>query len=248
MAIFSDEADRKLFIGLMARFALKHGVRIVAWCLVINHYHIELKGTGDAMWKMIRDLERTYSRAYNRKTGQVGCAFQGPFKSIELPDSRAKAYVSRYIHGNSRDMGVAPEKYWWSSARFYLGEERIPRWMDLRPALEFFGGDRDAYAVYLAEIPRRRKKACVFDEAHGALIGHVTERCQQLMKAEPGAFGKFALGTLVSWKAHKEFGIPLRALADQFGFSTSRSVSTSIWRFERWLEGKEELRDRLWNC
>jgi REP element-mobilizing transposase RayT len=66
--IFSDDEDRERFVGLMGRFARKHGVAILSWCLVLNHYHVEARATGDALWKMFRDLERTYCRYFNLKT------------------------------------------------------------------------------------------------------------------------------------------------------------------------------------
>lgn len=244
MGIFSEDAHYGLFVTLLGRFALDYGVPVIAWCLVINHYHAILRATGEVLWKMLRDLEKTYSRYFNKKVGLSGCLFQGPFKSVPLPDNEAVAYVSRYVHGNARDMGKSPEEYPWSSARYYLGQAPVPMWMNIRPAIDGIGGTLEAYRGYLRELPPKRRKTSSFDEAHSSFITHLENRCSRVADSYPGV----KVGTLVAWKAHKVFGIPHRALADYFGYSSSRCVSAIVSRFDNWLDESPDLRERLVEC
>src|SRR5438552_351147 len=80
--IFSTDEDRRLFIGLLAKFTLKHQIRLIAWCLMSNHYHLETEGEGTPLVRMMHDLDGTYARIYNQKYGGTGCLFQGRFKCI----------------------------------------------------------------------------------------------------------------------------------------------------------------------
>lgn len=248
MGIFSDDEDCERFVGLLGRFAVKYGVTVLSWCLVINHYHLEIHATGDQLWKMIRDLERTYCRYFNEKTGLSGCLFQGPFKSVLLPDMEAVSYVSRYIHANSRDMRTAPAEYPWSSCRSYLGLAPVPRWLDVRPVTKWVGGSTDAYRAYLDQAPPKRRRRSEFDQAHESFIGHLEDRCRRSLAAGGDLYGNLEVSTLVCWKAHKVFGIPLRALATHYGYSSNRSVSTMICRLEKRLAGSPDLREHLSNC
>lgn len=245
--IFSDDEDRERFVGLMGRFAKKHGVAIIAWCLVFNHYHVEARATGDALWRMFRDLERTYCRYFNLKTGLSGCLFQGPFKSTLLPDPGSVAYVSRYVHLNSWDMRERPDQYRWSSCRSYLGLAPVPAWLDTRSVLEWAGGS-SGYRAYLEAAPKKKRRASEFDGAQEAFIAHMEERCVRLVADLGKELGRLATSTLVCWKAHKWFGIPLRALAKYFGYSSNRTVSAAISRFDRKLSELPDLRQKLASC
>lgn len=246
--IFSDDEDCERFVGLMGRFAKKHGVVILSWCLVLNHYHVQAHATGDALWRMFRDLERTYCRYFNLKTGLTGCLFQGPFKSTLLPDAEAVAYVNRYVHLNSWDMGVPPDRYRWSSCRYYLGLEAPPAWLNLRPVLDWVGGSSADYRAYLGRAPKKKARASEFDGAQQAFIGHMEERCSRLAGKLDAEIGRISLSTLVCWKAHKTFGIPVRALARYYGYASNRCVSAAISRFDRRLAEMPELKQRLTNC
>ncbi len=247
MGIFADSEDYARFTSLMGRYARKYGVVILSWCLVVNHYHVVARATGDALWRMIRDLEREYCRHFNRKTGLSGCLFQGPFKSNLLPDMHAVAHVCRYVHANARDMGVAPDRYTFSSCGYYLGRSRPPAWLDTAPLLGFLGGV-DGFKRHLDQVPPKRRRGSEFSRVQESFIRHVEDRCRALMDASPTSFERVRLSTLVCWKAHKIFGIPVRALAEYYGFASGRSVSAAICRYDRMLEETADLKDRLSRC
>src|SRR6185503_17539781 len=98
----------KIFRGLLGRFAQDYSVKILAWCLMPNHYHLQPDSEGTPLSHMMRDLDATYARSFNARHGTVGCLFQGPFKSIHIRDSEGLTYVNRYIHLNPVDIHQAP--------------------------------------------------------------------------------------------------------------------------------------------
>src|SRR5205085_8010509 len=105
VSIFADQTDRNTFRNLLGCFAEKHSVKILAWCLMPNHYHLQPDYEGTPLSLMMRDLNRTYARRFNERHGTTGCLFQGPFKSMLIRDLDGLAYVNRYIHLNLVDLG-----------------------------------------------------------------------------------------------------------------------------------------------
>lgn len=57
ISIFADNDDRRLFVHLMAQFALKHEIKIIAWSLMPNHYHMEPESEGTPLCRMMHDLD-----------------------------------------------------------------------------------------------------------------------------------------------------------------------------------------------
>ena len=160
--LFKVDGDRQEFVDLMGRFCLKNGVKMTAWCLMTNHYHLEPDSEGTPLSRTMHDLDGAYAKEFNGRYGGTGCLFQGPFKSMSIADERGLAYVSRYIHLNPRDMGADPLTYPWSSCANYLGFRPNPPWLDPAPVPRQFGETMDQaranYRFYLnSAAPRRRR-------------------------------------------------------------------------------------------
>jgi REP element-mobilizing transposase RayT len=241
--IFADDADRRYFMRLLALTARKHAVLVLAWCLMDNHYHLELRTDGARMGRMLRDLEKTYARYFNRRTGHVGALFEGRFGSVWLPDMRSTAYVSRYIHANCRDKGARPESYPWSSCGAYLRGEPATDWFDPRPVLDWIGGP-GAYRAYLENVPplRRTRAADLGPEA--ALIEHILERVHL---AFPEGTGRFSDTALACWVAVRLFALKPKMLAQVLGYASGRCVSALVARLTRSLQRAPERLNRLSN-
>jgi len=229
LLIFADDGDRRYFLRLLASTARNHGVLVLAWCLMDNHYHLVLRTDGARMGRMIRDLEKTYARHFNRKTGHVGALFEGRFGSVWLPDMRATAYVSRYIHANCRDKGARPENYAWSSCGAYLRGAAPSDWFDPNPVLDWIGGP-SAYRRYLEEVPPVRKGRLEDLGAETALIEHILER---VLEAFPEGTGRYSERSLACWLAITFFAMKPKVLARVFGYSSGHCVSASVDRLNR---------------
>lgn len=236
MAIVSDDQDRRYFVRLIALTARKHGLLVLAWCLMDNHYHLSLRTDGARMGSMVRDLEKTYARYFNKKTGHVGALFEGRFGSVWLPDMEATAYVSRYIHVNSRDKGQDPETYPWSSGQAYLRGRRSD-WLDPRPVLEHVGGT-EAYRRFLRSAPPRMEKASGEDEAQTAFIDYLHDRVRRLIPAGPK---RFSAKLLACWVGIRLFALKPKLLARVLGFSSGKCVSANVARLSRVLTRHPEL-------
>jgi putative transposase len=124
--VFATDADRLKFLELLRRYRHRFDLRVYAYCLMSNHFHLlvqlreprELSG-------MVAGLLRSYVHYHHRRTGFVGHLWQGRFKS---PAVQAQPYLlscARYLERNplAADLVAAPWDWPWSSCRAQaLGE------------------------------------------------------------------------------------------------------------------------------
>jgi len=165
---FRDARDRAHFLELVEEMINVFAVRLHAYVLMTNHYHLLLEITEPNLSRAIHWLNVSYTVWFNRRHGRSGRLFRGRFKSIVVEPGAWGLHVSRYIHLNpvrvtalglgkrklqsSRAVGrpqvnrrqvverVAKlRKYRWSSYRAYIGLEEAPAWLTFGKVLELGG-------------------------------------------------------------------------------------------------------------
>lgn len=139
LPVFQEEFDYRYFLRLVAINAEKYGVKIVAYCLMRNHYHFLVQaGSADSqIGKWIGCTTMSYVHYFNRKYGKVGHLFQDKFKSKLVQEDAYLYYLSQYIHNNPAEF-TGPMDYPWSSIRDYFG--RGDGLADPRPVLRYLNG------------------------------------------------------------------------------------------------------------
>lgn len=123
--IFGGNADCEKFLDICAVLVRRYKVRMFAYCLLPNHYHMFLQTIEGGLRRFMQDLGGQYGRYFNLKNRRVGPVVQGRYKArLVDADSHALA-VARYIHLNPVAAGLTrtPEGYRWSSYRHYLGKD-----------------------------------------------------------------------------------------------------------------------------
>jgi len=127
--VFFGDEDYQSYIELMARWCVRYGVEIWAWCLMPNHVHlIAVPPTGDGLARAIGEAHRRYTLRVNSREDWRGHLWQERFASFPLDEPHLLA-AARYIEMNPVAAGLAdtPENYPWSSARAHLqdGEDGL---------------------------------------------------------------------------------------------------------------------------
>ena len=140
--IFGEDADFEKFLEICAVLMERHKVRLYAYCLLPNHYHMFLQTILGGLRRFMQDLGGQYGRYFNLKNGRVGPVVQGRY-SARLVDADSYALsVAKYIHLNPVAAGLTRtlQGYRWSSYRNYLSGD--PGVVDVGFLLEQFGGNQ----------------------------------------------------------------------------------------------------------
>jgi len=76
-------------------------VKIIAFCLMPNHYHFLLKQSiNDGILNFIRLTTNSYSKYFNTKYERKGSMFEGRFRAVRVESEEQLLHLSRYIHLN----------------------------------------------------------------------------------------------------------------------------------------------------
>ena len=130
--IFRDDKDRHRFLDALGEMTERFGVRLHAYCLMLNHYHLLLETPRANLSQAVGWLQVTYTVRFNRRHRRSGHLFQGRFKAqLVEADEYAQGLVE-YMHLNPvrprrKNQPLDPERcaelnaYAWSSHRAYAG-------------------------------------------------------------------------------------------------------------------------------
>jgi len=78
----------------------KFTIKLHAYCLMTNHYHLLLETTTDNISEAIQYLNGSYSMYFNKKHKRTGHFWQGRYLSYYLYDNAHAWIVAKYIEQN----------------------------------------------------------------------------------------------------------------------------------------------------
>lgn len=168
-AIFRDDADRLHFLKLLAEAVERFSLRVHAYVLMDNHYHLLVETPLANLSMAMQWLGVSYTVWFNRRHERSGHLFQGRYKAIVVEASSAAWELSRYVHLNPvrvmalglsktaqrrlrQGLGPKPDqkqvkqrlerlrRYRWSSYGAYVGGRNGSEWLTTRTVLEMGGG------------------------------------------------------------------------------------------------------------
>ena len=184
--IFKDEKSCEHFLELLSKMPGRFAIKIHAYVLMGNHYHLQLETPRTNLSKAMQWLNVSYCVWYNRRHSRVGPLFQGRFKAIIHEKETQGVTINRYVHlnpvrvkglgdhegrtGSGEEMKPemieqrvkALKEYRWSSYRYYAGGMKSPKWMTTGTILGYFEGE--------SEQARRGSYRRALEEAAG--LGH----------------------------------------------------------------------------
>lgn len=139
--IFKSNSDREKFLTSLGKAAARYAIKIHAYCLMPNHYHLLIETPEANLSQSIKWINVSYATYFNRKRNRSGHLFQGRYKAIIVHADEYIKQLSRYIHLNpARAQIVAHVKdYPWSSYPAYSGRAKTPEWLETDWLLPLFG-------------------------------------------------------------------------------------------------------------
>jgi putative transposase len=139
--IFQNTKHYKIFLHLLNELHSRFQVKIHAYCLMPNHYHLLIQTPLANLSCAMRHLNSLYTRKYNVSQNRDGPLLRGRFKSILVDSDNYLLQVSRYVHRNPivANLAQRAEDYRWSSYQAYLNSKLQPQWLSIDETLDKFG-------------------------------------------------------------------------------------------------------------
>jgi len=119
--VFDDDKDYKIFEDILAEAVKRYDMRLLAYCVMPNHWHLVLypKQDGD-MAKFMGWLTNTHTRRWHavKKTIGEGHLYQGRYKSFLCQTDDYLLSLIRYVERNAKKANMCnlAEDWRWSSA------------------------------------------------------------------------------------------------------------------------------------
>ena len=144
--LFEEPNDFVHMLHLINRFGIETNVKINAYCLMENHFHLLVYDIEHNTPLFMKKLAGTYAAYFNRKYGRTGHLFQDRYisKNIECEDTLLTVF--RYILNNPREAAICnASEYAWSSYKKYGNPNSFVDTMILQELL----GSFEEYAAYI---------------------------------------------------------------------------------------------------
>ena len=129
--VFRDQHDYQGFIDLIKESCSMWQVRIGAYCLMPNHYHLLIQTPDANLARCMRHVNGVYTQRFNRRYESDGQLFRGRYKSILVDADHYLLDLLRYIHRNPLRAGIVKSlgAYAWSSHKGYLLQSLKWKWL-----------------------------------------------------------------------------------------------------------------------
>ena len=153
--LFFDDFDWASLIHRLSRAAGKYRLRVFAYCLMGNHYHLVVAAPFGGLSEAIQWLNGGYSRRTNRRYGRSGHLFHNRFaaRSVESDGHLLEACRYTVLNPVRASLCSSPEEWIWSSYRACAGLELAPPFLAEAELLALFGSrPAEARAAYRAFV------------------------------------------------------------------------------------------------
>ncbi len=258
--IFRDDADRRIWLDVLAKVCERHHCIVHSFCQMTNHYHLLVETVEGNLPSCMRQLNGHYSQHFNRRHRVAGHLFQGRYKAILVQKDSYLLEVSRYIVLNPiRANTVAALNEWrWSSYHYFIGDDVSPDWLESDWLLRQFGDTpTSAIAAYQDFVLAGLGQASPFAATrHQILLGDETfisvhqqlQQSEELIETKRSERRAVALplsdyqdrypdrGEAMA-RAYASTAFTMSEIARVFGVST-KTVSRAVASFEQANKGR----------
>ena len=148
---FATVEDCNSFIDIIKDAAEIFNLKIAAYCLMTNHYHLLVQTPDANLSRCMRHINGIYTQRYNARNGYDGSLFRGRYKSILVDADSYLLELVRYIHRNPLRTGIVAQldDYEWSSHKVYVSKAKKWEWLYKDFILSLFSRDiRSQFVAY----------------------------------------------------------------------------------------------------
>jgi len=138
--IFETKEDYWSFIELLQEVTDIFNLKVAAYCLMPNHYHLLIRTPDANLSRSMRHLNGVYTQRFNKRHSCDGQLFRGRYKSIVVESDSYALELVRYIHRNPLESRLVNDlqKYQWSTHKPYLSDAKKWKWLHKEYILKMF--------------------------------------------------------------------------------------------------------------
>ena len=139
--LFSDQEGYETFISILSTSQKKFRMKICAYCLMPNHWHLALwPDESNQVSIFIHYATTLHVKVWNKRWKSNGHIYQGRFKSRVIENTNYYYNLVKYIEQNPIKAGLVKraEQWQWSSAagssKLILSPGPVPlpdNWLDI---------------------------------------------------------------------------------------------------------------------
>jgi putative transposase len=137
--VFDSDAKCLAFLHLIRQGIQRIPLRLIAYCLMPNHFHLVLWPTADGdMSRWMQWLLTSHVRKHHHRHGTYGRIWQGRFKAFPIQQDLHLLNVLRYVERNPlrANLVASAEDWHWSSLSRHA---TVPLALDEGPVARFDG-------------------------------------------------------------------------------------------------------------
>jgi REP element-mobilizing transposase RayT len=169
--IFYGNKNKNRFLGYLTDAAKKFKIRMFAYTVMNNHYHLVLENSSGKMSEFMKWLNGQYGAYYRTVTGGKGYVFQGRFKSTLIEKDAYLLQSIAYLLRNPVRAGIVKnaEDYSWSSIKsYYSNTKSSDEIVDFEFVNDLFGTKEELLsAIYKSSASKLPVRATRYGDVLG---------------------------------------------------------------------------------
>jgi REP element-mobilizing transposase RayT len=139
--IYEDDADRRLYLAMLAGLVDTHDWLVLAYCLMDNHVHLLVETPRPNLGAGMQRFHGEYALLFNRRHRRSGHLFQGRYGARRIRHDAQLTTTVRYVAANPVEAAMCdrPDEWAWGSVHGVLRGSR-PAWLAHERLLGYLGG------------------------------------------------------------------------------------------------------------
>ncbi len=124
--VFHKDGDYLAFLDAMAEARIRVPMRVIAYCLMPNHFHFVVWPLADGdLSRWMHWLMNVHVRRYQRHYQGSGHIWQGRFKAFPIQEDEHLLTVIRYVERNPMRAALVPRAEDWDWSSLSLQPARV---------------------------------------------------------------------------------------------------------------------------
>ena len=154
---YTTSGDYEVFIRVLQETVEMLNLKVAAYCLMPNHYHLLLHTPDGNISRCMRHINGVYTQRFNRSHKKDGQLFRGRYKAVVVDNDSYLLEVLRYIHKNPLRAGIVKDAgdFAWSSHKGYVSRAKKWDWLYKDYLLAMFSQEsslaRKAYTEFIKQ-------------------------------------------------------------------------------------------------